>query len=100
MRGEQIESLNFCKSPTGMAGVLGGNRPGAGQAARRIDEAHDVASKTVTNTLDGIHRQALKGRGVGSGGFPGLRASSDGSGTAPRVQTSGGETHLDRARGR
>ena len=77
-----------------MAGMLGGNRPGEGQAARRIDEAHDGASKTVTNTLDGIHRAAFEGRGVGSGGFPGFRAPSDGPGTAPRVQTGGGEAHL------
>ena len=49
--------------PTGLAGMLGGDRSGEGQAARRIDEAHDVAAKTVTNALDGVHRPAFEGRG-------------------------------------
>ncbi len=88
------ETQRPIQRPTGLAGVLGGNRPGEGPAARRIDEAHDGAPKTVTNTLDGIHRPALEGRGVGSGGFTGLRTSSDGPGAAPGVQTGGGEAHL------
>ena len=59
------ETQRPIQRPTGMTGMLGGDRPGEGQAARRIDEAHDVAAETVANALDGIPRPAFEGRGPG-----------------------------------
>ena len=88
------ETQRPIQGPACMTGILGGNRPGEGQAALRIDETHDVAAETVAKTFDGIHRPAFEGRGPGPRGLPGPRAPSDGPGTAPRIQTGGGKTHL------
>ena len=88
------ETQRQIQHPTGMTGMLGGNRPSEGQAALRIDEAHDVAAETVAKTFDGIPRPAFGGRGPGPSGFTGLWASPEGPGTAPGVQTGGGTAPL------
>ena len=76
-----------------MTGMFGGDRPGEGYAARRIDEAHDISAHAVSNAFDGIHRQALQSSGCSPFGFAGLAAAPDGPGAAPGVDAGGAVAH-------